>query len=85
MLSDRRKCVHEKAEHKGGYFYTLHPRLQESLVEYARLEAAGAREAGRQALKAHEAEKMARQARGRETGASEGEPPESTCPHLLAP
>ena len=61
IVSDRRKRKHEKAAHVGGFFYTgLTPELQESLVAYARCSAGAAREAGHEALRAHEAEKLER-------------------------
>ena len=61
IISDRRKRKHEEAPPSGGYFYSgLTIELQESMVEYVRHEAAGAREAGRQALKAQAAEKLER-------------------------
>ena len=61
IVSDRRKRKHEQAPHVGGFFYTgLTVELQESLVEYVRHAAADARDAGRQALVAQDAEKLAR-------------------------
>ena len=60
-LHDRRKRKHAAQAHSGGYFYSgLTERQRESLVEFARLEVASARDAGRQALKAQAAEKLER-------------------------
>ena len=61
VVSDRRKRKHERAEHVGGFFYYgLTPELRDSLVEYARRAADGARKDGRAALAAQEAEKLER-------------------------
>ena len=61
ILSDRGKRKHEQKAHAGGFFYTgLSVELQESLVTYVRRSADTARDAGRAALKAQDAEKMAR-------------------------
>ena len=60
-LHDRRKRKHAAQAHSGGYFYSgLTERQRESLVEFALLEVASARDAGRQALKAQAAEKLER-------------------------
>ena len=52
----------QPAEVEGsGFFYSgLTPELQQSLVEYTRQAAEGARAEGRRALKAHADEKLAR-------------------------
>jgi hypothetical protein len=60
VLSDRRKRKHERSAHVGGYFYSLTPELQESLVAYARREAEPARKAHRAALAKQAAAKLAR-------------------------
>jgi hypothetical protein len=61
VASDRRKRKHEPEAHKGGFFYSgLSDKLRESLVEYSRKAALGARKAGQEALKEQEAEKLSR-------------------------
>ena len=68
-LHDRRKRKHAAQAHSGGYFYSgLTERQRESLVEFARLEVASARDAGRQALKAQAAEKLERRERDAQQG-----------------
>eukprot|EP00966_Prymnesium_polylepis_P103608 2398747-Prymnesium_polylepis.2 len=52
-----RKAKKASAEVEGFFHSGLTPQLQESLVEYTRRAAAGARVEGRRALKAHDDEK----------------------------
>ena len=61
IVSDRRLRKREAKAHAGGFFYTgLIPEMQESLVSYVRHSADDARDAGRAALRAQEAEKLSR-------------------------
>ena len=62
VAHDRRKRKADGAEvaPRGGFFYRLTKEMQQSLVEYARRSAKGARADGRVALQAHDADKLAR-------------------------
>ena len=61
VVSDRRKRKHEQAQHVGGYFHTgLSEKLQETIVDYARLQADPARKAEREAQQAQDAERLSR-------------------------
>ena len=56
----KRKADGTDVAPRGGFFYSLTKELQQSLVEYARRSAKGARADGRVALQEHDADKLAR-------------------------
>eukprot|EP00966_Prymnesium_polylepis_P251154 5806955-Prymnesium_polylepis.1 len=61
VVPDRRKRKHEEKAHVGGYFHTgLSEKLQETIVDYARLQADPARKAEREAQQAQDAERLSR-------------------------
>ena len=62
VAHDRRKRKADGTEvaPRGGFFYSLTKEMQQSLVEYARRAAKGARADGRVALQAHDADKLVR-------------------------
>lgn len=62
VASDRRKrkVSGEEAPPQSGFFHRLTPELQQSLVEYARLNVASARKDGAAALTAHDEDKLRR-------------------------